>query len=257
MQTEPVDPYKPIFHACLLHSEEAFRALETRVEPPTRQPIGSKGFIFRYAEQTIQQAIVQKLARCISGMRALLLLLEAGLFQEQMALARVVDDMQEDVWFLSLAVINTDLTPRHTDFLKHFGSEEFEDHDDPMGSHRSRGMVRRDKIRAYINRYADPSATERGNVASRIITKACSGFVHGASPQIMGMVYGGGVIRFDLDGRIKPFRYDEFASDALNYFYRGVLAAAVAAKALGDEELFLHLRAASNDLALKVEVAQC
>jgi len=226
------------------------------VAPPKRRALGEKRFVFRYEEQTIHQAIVQKLARSISGLHALQVLLEAGLFQEQLALARIVDDMQEDVWFLSLAVIHNDHTERHKKFLKHFWAEEFADHDDVWGSHQSRGMVGRDKIRAYINGRSGLKDAARGNVASRIITKAWSGFVHGASPQIMDMVYGRDVLRFDLKGAMKPFRYEEFASDALNCFYRATLAVAVAAKAFGDEQLFERLRSVSHGVALKMEEAQ-
>lgn len=58
-------------------------------------------FVFRYAEQTIQQAVVQKLARTVSGLHAVETLLDHVLFQEQGMVQRVVDEVQEDIWFLS------------------------------------------------------------------------------------------------------------------------------------------------------------
>jgi len=84
--------------------ERAFRLLERRV-PPAKRQAWKDGFVFRCAERTIHQAIVQKLARTISGLYAIQALLEKGLFQEQGVIQRTVDELQEDVMFLSLGII--------------------------------------------------------------------------------------------------------------------------------------------------------
>jgi hypothetical protein len=75
---QPVSFFAPTLQAL----EDAFRQLETKVPPPIRKP-WRDSFVFRYAEQTIHQAIVQKLARMISGLYAIQVLMERGLFQEQ------------------------------------------------------------------------------------------------------------------------------------------------------------------------------
>jgi hypothetical protein len=225
--------------------ETAFRQLEAKVPPPIRKP-WRDGFVFRYAEQTIHQAIVQKLARTISGLHAVRTLLKSGLFQEQGMLQRAVDEIEEDVWFLSLGVINNDITPRHTEFLKYFYAEEFTDPADIMGSHESRGMVKRDKIRAYIHQGYGPDQG-RANAVGKILTKAYSGFIHAASPHIMDMC-GGMPTRFDVSGESRILRGPEHERDALNYFYRAVLAMAVAAMAFGDDDLFSSMRAFASEV---------
>ena len=145
MNASAPGPQDTVFTSCLLTLEMAFRQLESRVPQPIRKP-WSTSFVFRFAEQTIHEAIVQKLARTISGLHGLHALLERGLFQELGVLQRAVDEIDEDVWFLSLAVIDNDITARHQEFLRYFYAEEFTDPLDPMGSHSSRGMVKRDKI---------------------------------------------------------------------------------------------------------------
>src|SRR5205823_1249655 len=117
-----------------------------RVPAPIRKAWHG-GFVFRYAEQTIHQAIVQKLARTISGLHAVETLLRQGLFQEQGIVQRALDELDEDVVFLSLAVIRDELTQAHKQYLDYFYAEEFRDPSDIMASHTSRGMVRREKIR--------------------------------------------------------------------------------------------------------------
>lgn len=74
-------------------------SFEKRVPPPQRVPY-KDGFVFRYTEQTIEQAIIQKLARLISGLHAARILLDHGFFQEQAALQRMLDEFREDVMFL-------------------------------------------------------------------------------------------------------------------------------------------------------------
>jgi hypothetical protein len=61
-------------------------------------------------------------------------------------------------------------------------------------------------------------------------------------------MYGGIPPRFDVNGASKNFRYAEHAQDALNYFYRAVLAMAIAAKAFGDEGLFSSIRALAAEI---------
>jgi hypothetical protein len=158
------------------------RQLETKVPPPVRKS-WCGGFVFRYAEQTIHQAIVQKLARMISGLHAVQMLLERSLFQEQGMIQRALDEIADDIWFLSLGIIKNDITPRHTEFLKYFYAEEFADPSNVVGSHTSRGMVKREKIRAYIEAEV-PSGPEavRAKAVGKVLTKAYSGFIHAASP---------------------------------------------------------------------------
>ncbi len=229
--------------------ERAFRLLERRVPPPKRQA-WEDGFVFRYAERTVHQAIVQKLARTISGLYAIEALLEKGLFQEQGVTQRTVDELQEDVIFLSLGAIRGALTPLHHSYLEYFYAEEFSDPSNVMEFHQSRGMVRRAKISAYINECFGADFS-RASTAGRIITKAYSGFVHGASPHIMDM-YGGIPTRFDVKGEFKSYRTEEHADDALNYFFRALHSMAFAAKAFGDEEMFADIHGTIRELEPKM-----
>jgi hypothetical protein len=230
--------------------EAAFRLLEARVPPPIRKT-WKDSFVFRYAERTIHQAIVQKLARTISGLHAINALLAQGLFQEQGMVQRALDEIGEDIAFLSLGVIRGELTQRHQEYLDYFYAEEFDDPSDIMASHKSRGMVKREKIRSYVSRALWGEDSSRDNVVSKIITKAYSGFVHAASPHIMDM-YGGAPPRFDVSGEFRNLRRGEHTDDALNYFLRALFSMAFAAKAFGDEELFSEMRGKAAELEARM-----
>lgn len=232
----------------LRHMESTLAELAKRVPPPQRVPI-LDSFAFRYVEKSIHQAIVQKLARIISGLHAARILLESGFIQEQAALQRMLGEFQEDVTFLSYAVISNDVTDLHQKYLEAFYQEEFDEPEDPVSSTQKRPMVPRDKIQAYLARLEgsglDPS---RGVAVTRTIIKAYSGYVHGASPHIMEM-YGGNPPRFHVAGMRDTPRFTAHQSDIWNYFYRGICAFGFAAKAFGDEALLSGIQRYRDEFA--------
>ena len=220
--------------------------LEARVQPPQRIPV-LDSFVFRYADKSINQAIIQKLARIISGLHSALILCESGFIQEQAALQRMLDEFQEDVTFLAYAVIWNDITDLHRKYLEAFYEEEFDKPDDPVASTQKRPMAPRDKIRAFIARI-ERLDTSRGIATTRTLSKAYSGYVHGASPQIMEM-YGGNPPRFHCSGIHESPLYFDHQQDLWNYFYRGICAFGFAAKAFGDEAQFVKIQQYRDDFA--------
>jgi len=206
--------------------------------PPPKQISFKDSFVFRYEEQLELQAIVQKLARMVASLNSIKVLVSHGLFQDQAAIQRMSDEFQEDIVFLCYGLITGEKTSLHTDFLNYFYQEEFDNLDSLIDSTQNRGMVSRKKIRAYISRIEgnnlDPST---GVKLSKTLNKTYSGFVHGASPQIMDM-YGGIIPHFYISGMLGTPRECEHKRDMLNYFYRGILSFGFAAKAFGDKKLF-------------------
>lgn len=185
--------------------------------PPQKVPYKTS-FVFRYVEKTVQQAIVQKLARVVSTLGGAHLLMVNGFVQEQAALQRILQELHEDITFLAYSTVFDDFTPLHQEFLDAFNEEEF-DAETAMASTQKRPMVPRKKIQAYIVRKEgsalDPST---GLELSRTITKAYSGYIHAASPQIMDM-YGGNPPKFHVEGMLGTGRHNEYRHDLWNYFY--------------------------------------
>jgi hypothetical protein len=225
-----------LYEVALSNMGATVHTLARRVPPPQKIPFADS-YVFRYVEKSPEQAIVQKLARYVTTLRAACLLFDFGFVQEQAALQRVLDEIQEDVTFLSLGIIFNNMTPLHQAFLDAFYQEELDPRTGKPGP-QDRPMVPRKKIRAWIAR-ANPGnkSPSKGIDAPRQVHKAYSGYVHAASPQIMDM-YLGSPPRFHLGGMRGTERHDEHRADLWNYFYRGVLAFAFAAKAFGDDQLF-------------------
>src|SRR3712207_629090 len=100
---------RTIFIQALAVMERAFRRLERQVPSPSEQP-WKDGFVFRYKEKLVEQALIQKLARQISGLHAVDALLLRGLSQEQCVIQRTLDEIGEDIYFLALAVTTGELS---------------------------------------------------------------------------------------------------------------------------------------------------
>ena len=226
--------------------ERAVNAFAARVPPPQQVPF-KDGYVYRYAEKTLPQALVQKLARTVSTLNAARLLMERGFVQEQAILQRVLDELHEDISFLSYGRVfgETDL---HRSYLASFYEEEF-DADSAIESTQKRAMVPRRKIRAWLsNLFGEYSEPTRGIELSRTLSKVYSGYVHAASPQIMDIFFGDPA-RFHMTGVRGTFRQDEHREDLWNYFYRSIVAFADVAKGFGDESLFESIRVYSLDFA--------
>src|SRR5688572_6784656 len=98
-------PAHPIYIGVLQELDRIHAELASLVNPPQWTQLSDHG-VFRYTERTPRQAIVLKLARNVTGLRAARILCLAGLFQEQSALNRMLDEIQDDVTFLSHGLIS-------------------------------------------------------------------------------------------------------------------------------------------------------
>jgi hypothetical protein len=231
---------RDLFHRALTVLEGALRQVERQVPVPQKMPFRD-GFVWRYVEKTPQQALVQKLARNISSLHAVDVLLSHGLLQEQGAMHRMLDEIHEDILFLAAALTNGTLTDRHQEFLAAFYAEEMHDTDARSPPPVRPASVPRKKIRAYPTRILsgtnDPSAAA---ATGATISSAYSGYIHAASPHTMEM-YGGSPPRFHVSGIYGTPLWRGHVRDAWNYFYRGLLGAAFVAKAFGNADLLAEL----------------
>jgi len=227
-----------LYERLLRDMELALDRLAKRVPPPQWIRLYGDRFAFRYVERTAQQAIIQKLARIITGLRAAHLLLRYGLVQEEAVIHRVLGDLIEDVLFLSYGILKDDLKEKlFESYLTDFYQEEFDNPESPLDSTQKRSPVPRRKIQAYLAR-ADPTIgnPSHNQEVARTLHQAFSGFVHAASVQILDM-YGGNPPHFHVHGMLGTPRMAEYERDIWNYFERGMADFVIAAGILGDLEL--------------------
>jgi hypothetical protein len=222
--------------------ERAFHQLENKIDKPVLVRRGTFHFM-RYRTPTAQAAIIQKLARIISGLHASSVLLSHGMFQELGAIFRMLDEFGEDALFLGQALISGKMTPLHEEYLSVFYQEEFENPGDPLGSPQKRNQISRKRIHAAIGQISEnpvnPSDSQNLN---RTLHQAMSGYVHGASSHIMDM-YTGNPPHFHLTGMLGTPLEPQIRTLTTQYFHRGLCTVMFAALALQDHPLLKELYA--------------
>ena len=114
-----------LFTRCLGQMECWFDALEKQVPRPVKVLLPHH-FVFRYSEKTLEQALVQKLARVVTGLHSARILVNSGFLQEQIAIHRMLGELQQDISFLSDARLLDDFTELHQRYLDSFYKEEFD-----------------------------------------------------------------------------------------------------------------------------------
>lgn len=237
-----------LYDSALKFMNDSFDALSQQVGSPVLCSMG-KGRVYRYQEKSICQAILQKLARVVTGLQAVRVLNKTGFLQEQASLQRMLDEFEEDICFLCFAIISDEVTDLHKEYLDAFYQEEFDDPESSIKSSQKRPMIPRKKIRAFISKESIMGYDQSTTIEiSRTMSKTYSGFVHGASPHIMEL-YFGNPPKYHLRGAHESPLYENHVDDLWNYFCRGIISFSFAAKSFGNENLFNNALVFSKDFA--------
>lgn len=214
----------------------AFRRLESAITPPKKVDFRNS-FVFRFGNKGIQEALLQKLARHLSGLNAVAVLLDAGFLQEVGVLFRTLDEIQEDIVFLASAETNGARSERHIQYLEAFYAESVFSRPEGSLEIPKPNLVTRKKIRAHsMNALGKGINPSQALSVGESISAAYSGYVHAASENIMEM-YCGNPPCFHVEGMRGTSRVTAFAKDAENYVHRGLMSTIIVAKAVGDASL--------------------
>ena len=214
----------------------AFQQMERSLTPPERV-FHRNSFVFSYSNKGIHEALLQKLARSISGLNAIVVLLASGYTQEAGVIFRTLDEIQEDILFLASAETNGTKTERHDQYLQAFYADAVLSRPEGVLEITKPNLVPRKKIRAHtINTLGHGVNVSRALAAAESIGTAYSGYVHAASENIMEM-YGGNPPQFYLAGMLGTPRIASWDQASETYMYRGLMAIIVVAKAFGDRQL--------------------
>lgn len=216
--------------------EQCFHDLEATIPSPLIVKIdGNKSL--KYQNPNLETAIIQKLARQLSGLNASLQLLLQGYTQEVGALFRMLDEFLEDIIFLGLPLTGGEHSKLHDEYLQYFTQEEFDIPNDALSSTQNRPTIKRKKIIAAIsNCKMNALNPSDSNNVHRTVSQAYSGYVHGASEHILEMV-SGPPFKYNLYGMNRTQRQDDFIYNYWDYAYRGIISMMFSAKALGSKEV--------------------
>ncbi|WP_139218059.1 hypothetical protein [Paracoccus aminovorans] len=231
----------------------AFEILQHLVPKPV-EVVRQGGYTFRYRERMVEQAMVQKLARVISGLSAIEALSQEGFFQEQAALQRVHDELTEDIDFMCLALSAGERCATLEQLMGAFYAEPISERGVQRAPLKGPNSPPRKKIRARIASLVQSAGYSHNHVnAGATISHAYSSFVHGSSEAIMDM-YDGRSGRFLVDGMQSSEFAEDHRADADNYYFRSVVAVAQVAMILEAHEVLIQVKAAHDQISLRIGI---
>jgi len=188
-----------LYEITLSEMKKKFNLLHSTIEKPEYIDLGGRK-VFRYKNKSANIAMIQYMARVISGLYSAKLLIENTFIQECNTLYRTIDEFNQNILFLSFSLIDNETIKLQQTFLDNFFQEEFDNPENAFLSTQKRGMVPRNKIRAYISQRSEnsvnPSDTQKN---SETIDKFYSGFIHGTSVSIIDM-YSDNPSQYHLNG---------------------------------------------------------
>lgn len=217
-----------------------FRSIENLVPSPVlEQRDGTSLYICK--ERMLEQVVVLKLARYITGLRAINILCQQGFFTEQGVIQRTLDEISEDIDFLAVARAAGGAGDLQEKFMDAFFDAELPDPRNPKKRIAKPAMVPRRKIRAWMNSQstAPLNPSDLNNLAENSST-AYSKYIH-ASANTCLELYQGNPPRLHTEGLKGTHFTAVYETDAKNYFYRGLIAIGTVAIVLGADRLYADI----------------
>lgn len=205
--------------------EGAVRAFETVIGKPIYVAEGESGR-FKYSEPSPQVIIVLKAVRVVSGLNALVALLEVGHTVEMGMIIRSVDDFLADMMFVLEALETGKPTADQQRFIEEFLAGMTFSVEEMMATYgKDVARVSRQKIQAsearVLGKYADGGSDRMRRVVGTI-DAAYSGYVHGSYASTMELYEGGDNEGFMLKGTFGSPHIRTFLGELARYAHRSL-----------------------------------
>lgn len=216
--------------------EQHYLSMASTLTAPVLVRYGQVPF-FRHEEQTDTLICFLKGVKLASTMNAALMLFRHGYVQELGALARIADDLFNDILFMLKPLDGDKPSKDQIRFFEEFYQEEFEDPLNVLAGAQKRDVVARRKLHATFGQLAkDALNPSDAQTMMTTIHAAFSGYIHGAYPHIMEL-YGGNPGRFHMSGMLSTPRIEEWKGQLVTYVHRGIMATVLVARKLGLEDI--------------------
>jgi hypothetical protein len=201
--------------------EEALGRFIVKIDQPLFLPEeGRKRFKYPTPSPIILQVL--KGVRIVSGLNALLCLLERGFVQEMGVILRTIDDFDAEIMFVQEAIDQGTMTAHQQEFIDSFFKDEPPTTQDIERGRSGKPRTIKKKIIASLARIFGPFGNpDRVRRIAEGVHETLSGYVHGSYPHIMEM-YGGMPGRFHIRGMLGTPRIKDFQDQIAIYVHRSL-----------------------------------
>jgi hypothetical protein len=180
----------PVTHELLDKLDSWVQLLAARLPLPERVAFDN-GFRWEFRERTALVLLVAKAVRMASGIRAAMMLAEAGFVTESASLLRIVSDFATEAFAVAEGELRDKRTKAQQDFIKQFFERESANLDKSEGS-RTHYVGREELMKAHVRFGNDAGMDgETTRALMRSLNSIVDGYVHGAYSTAMELYHGG------------------------------------------------------------------
>jgi hypothetical protein len=212
-------------------------------------------FWWQFREKNERGLLVAKAVRCVSGIRAELLLVENGYIEECGSLLRAVSDFTYEILSISDAIATGNWTKEQLKFVEQYFAELSQTPEEYANTKRERWVTRDELLKAHYKRFAESANTDPEHLRKvvRYLSYGLDKFVHGAYVTAMEL-YDGATQQFMLSGCTYPEKLDEFKFSLASKFHEFLGSLASMAMAFNMRALAQEI-AVNDQRFVKAELA--
>lgn len=247
--TRDVWPLLPETTKAIDRLDRTVAVLNRRLPQPVLQ---DDWFQYRSEHQDARVVALTRMARIVSGLRAVKVLGERGYLQEMGVLLRTVDDFCDEITFLVEGHADSAPSNQVKRFLDHFFAETLVSHGPGSGQDRNPDRVKRDKIRAGQSRFLQPDNPSDVQFKVGKIDRAFDSYVHGGYPSVMEL-YEGRSGSFCTNGLSGSPNIAAMRRQLSYYVARALAVSGFACYAMGFGDLGDEMKVANKDFCASAE----
>lgn len=147
---------------------------------------------WEFRDQTPLALLVSKAVRMGSGIRAAMLLAEAGFVVESAALLRMVIDFATEAYAIAEGEARNERTSAQQEFVKQFFERRLHGPDEQRAKERRRFVAREELVKSHVRLSNEAGLDgERTRDLLRALMEIYDGYVHGAYSKAMELYHGG------------------------------------------------------------------
>jgi hypothetical protein len=194
----------PVTREVIERLDQWVHRLTAHLRPAAAVPTGHT-FRWEFRERTPLVLLVAKAVRMASGLRAAMLLAEAGFVTEAAALLRMVSDYATEAFAVAEGELRGKPTKAQLDFVDQFFQRTTEP-DEASNAEKKRYVGREELMKAHVRLSNDAGLDgEETRALLRLLNGIQDSYVHGAYSTAMEL-YHGGRQEFMLHGHEDPAR---------------------------------------------------
>ena len=209
-------------------------------------------FQYRKEDQDARVVALTRMARIVSGLRAVKQLGERGYLEEMGVLLRTIDDFCDEVTFLIEGHDEGKPGNQAQRFIDHFFAETLISHGPSSGQVQGPDRVKRNKIRAGQSRFLQPENPSDVRIKVAKVDKAFDSYVHGGYPAVMEL-YEGKSGSFSMTGVSGSPNVAAMRRQLAYYVSRALSVTGFACYAMGFGDLGDQMKAANKEFCESAE----